>query len=103
MNGSSTDGDVDDERWQRTLDVNVTGALRLVRAAIPSLIERGGGSIVIVSSTSGFVSATDSAAYVTSKHALLGLARSIAVDYGPQCIRANAVAPGWVVTPMGDD
>lgn len=98
-----TAGDVDDERWQRTLDVNVTGVLRLVRAAIPSLIERGGGSIVLVSSTSGFVSATDSAPYVTSKHALLGLARSIAVDYGPHGIRANAIAPGWVVTPMGDD
>src|ERR687892_1376751 len=98
-----TVGDIDDERWQRTLDVNVTGVLRIVRAAIPSLIERGGGSIVFVSSTSGLVSATDSAAYVTSKHALLGLARSIAVDYGPHGIRTNAVAPGWVVTPMGDD
>jgi meso-butanediol dehydrogenase / (S,S)-butanediol dehydrogenase / diacetyl reductase len=95
--------DVDDEKWQRTLDVNLTGVLRLVRAAIPSLVERGGGSIVLVSSTSGLVSATDSAAYVTSKHALLGLTRSVAVDYGPQGIRANAVAPGWVVTPMGDD
>jgi meso-butanediol dehydrogenase / (S,S)-butanediol dehydrogenase / diacetyl reductase len=97
-----TAGDVDDERWQRTLDVNVTGVLRLVRAALPRLIERGGGSIVLVSSTSGLVSATDSAAYVTSKHALLGLARSIAVDYGPKGIRANALCPGWVVTPMGD-
>jgi meso-butanediol dehydrogenase/(S,S)-butanediol dehydrogenase/diacetyl reductase len=98
-----TAGDVDDERWQRTLDVNVTGVLRLVRAALPALIERDRGSIVLVSSTSGLVSATDSAAYVTSKHALLGLARSIAVDYGPSGIRANAVCPGWVVTPMGND
>jgi NAD(P)-dependent dehydrogenase (short-subunit alcohol dehydrogenase family) len=96
-------GDVDDERWQRTIDVNLTGTLRLVRAAIPRLIERGGGSIVLVSSTSGLVSATDSAAYVTSKHALLGLARSLAVDYGPRGIRANALCPGWVVTPMGDE
>lgn len=95
-------GDVDDERWQRTLDVNLTGTLRLVRAALPHLIERGGGSIVLVSSTSGLVSSTESAAYVTSKHALLGLARSLAVDYGPRGIRANAVCPGWVVTPMGD-
>jgi meso-butanediol dehydrogenase / (S,S)-butanediol dehydrogenase / diacetyl reductase len=97
-----TAGDVDDERWQRTLDVNVTGVLRLVRAALPFLIERGGGSIVLVSSTSGLVSATDSAAYVTSKHALIGLARSLSVDYGPSGIRANAVCPGWVVTPMAD-
>lgn len=94
---------VSDDTWQRTLDVNVTGVLRLVRAGVPHLIERGGGSIVLVSSTSGLVSATDSAAYVTSKHALLGLARSLAVDYGPSGIRANAVCPGWVVTPMGDD
>lgn len=96
-------GDVDDERWQRTLDVNLTGTLRLVRAALPRLIDRGGGSIVLVSSTSGLVSGTDSAAYVTSKHALLGLARSLAVDYGPRGIRANALCPGWVVTPMGDE
>jgi len=94
--------DVDDERWQRTLDVNLTGAFRLARAAIPSLVERGGGSIVLVSSVSALVSGTDSAAYVTSKAAMLGLARSIAVDYGPSGIRANALCPGWVETPMGD-
>ena len=94
--------DVDDERWQQTLDVNVTGAFRLARAAIPSLVERGGGSIVLVSSVSALVSGTDGAAYVTSKAALLGLARSIAVDYGPSGIRANALCPGWVETPMGD-
>jgi meso-butanediol dehydrogenase/(S,S)-butanediol dehydrogenase/diacetyl reductase len=94
--------DVDDERWQQTLDVNLTGAFRLARAAIPSLIERGGGSIVLVSSVSALVSGTDGAAYVTSKAAMLGLARSIAVDYGPNGIRANALCPGWVETPMGD-
>ena len=94
--------DVDDERWQQTLDVNLTGAFRLARAAIPSLVERGGGSIVLVSSVSALVSGTDGAAYVTSKAAMLGLARSIAVDYGPSGIRANALCPGWVDTPMGD-
>ena len=94
--------DVDDERWQRTLDVNLTGAFRLARAAIPSLLERRGGSIVMVSSVAGLVSGPGSAAYVTSKAGMNGLARSIAVDYGPSGIRANAVCPGWVVTPMGD-
>ncbi len=96
-------GDVDDERWSGTLDVNLTGPLRLVRAAIPELTARGGGSIVLVSSVSGLVSSTNSAAYDTSKAALIGLARSIAVDYGPRGIRANALCPGWVVTPMGDE
>jgi meso-butanediol dehydrogenase/(S,S)-butanediol dehydrogenase/diacetyl reductase len=95
-------GDVDDERWARTLEVNVTGAFRFARAAIPAMLERGGGSIVLVSSVSGLVSSTESAAYVTSKAAMLGLARSIAVDYGPKGIRANALCPGWVATPMGD-
>ena len=95
-------GDVDDERWARTLDVNVTGAFRFARAAIPAMLERGGGSIVLVSSVSGLVSSTESAAYVTSKAAMLGLARSIAVDYGPRGIRANALCPGWVETPMGE-
>jgi len=94
--------DVDDERWDRTLDVNVTGAFRLVRAALPALIERGGGSIVLVSSVNAFVSGSESAAYGTSKAAMNGLARSIAVDYGPRGVRANALCPGWVVTPMGD-
>jgi meso-butanediol dehydrogenase / (S,S)-butanediol dehydrogenase / diacetyl reductase len=94
--------DVDDERWDRTLDVNVTGAFRLARAAIPALIEHGGGSIVLVSSVNAFVSGTGSAAYGTSKAAMNGLARSIAVDYGPRGVRANALCPGWVVTPMGD-
>jgi NAD(P)-dependent dehydrogenase (short-subunit alcohol dehydrogenase family) len=93
---------VDDEHWTRTLDVNLTGAFRFARAGIPAMLERGGGSIVLVSSVSGLVSSTESAAYVTSKAAMLGLARSIAVDYGPSGIRANALCPGWVVTPMGD-
>jgi meso-butanediol dehydrogenase / (S,S)-butanediol dehydrogenase / diacetyl reductase len=94
--------DVDDERWDRTLDVNVSGAFRLARAAIPALIDRGGGSIVLVSSVNAFVSGTESAAYGTSKAAMNGLARSIAVDYGPKGIRANAICPGWVITEMGD-
>jgi meso-butanediol dehydrogenase / (S,S)-butanediol dehydrogenase / diacetyl reductase len=95
-------GDVDDQKWQQTLDVNVTGAFRLVRAALPSLIDRGGGSIVLVSSTAAFVSGTENAAYATSKAAMIGLARSLAVDYGPLGVRANAICPGWVVTPLGD-
>jgi NAD(P)-dependent dehydrogenase (short-subunit alcohol dehydrogenase family) len=95
-------GDVDDERWERTIQVNLTGAFRLARAALPPLIERGGGSIVLVSSVAALVSGPEGVAYQASKAALLGLARSLAVDYGPKGIRANAVCPGWVITPMGD-
>ena len=91
-----------DEQWTTTIDVNLTGPLFLIRAALPRMIERGGGSIVVVSSVSAIVSDNDSAAYVTSKAGLLGLVHSVAVDYGPLGIRANAVLPGWIRTPMAD-
>jgi meso-butanediol dehydrogenase / (S,S)-butanediol dehydrogenase / diacetyl reductase len=95
-------GDVTDEHWRRTVEVNLTAPMLLVRAALPALIDRGAGSIVLVSSISAFVSPPDGAAYDASKSALLGLTRSLAVDYGPLGIRANAVCPGWVRTPMAD-
>ncbi|MGQ0669671.1 MAG: SDR family NAD(P)-dependent oxidoreductase [Actinomycetota bacterium] len=95
-------GDVTDESWRRTIEVNLNAPMQLVRASLPALIDRGAGSIVLVSSISAFVSGTDSAAYNASKAALGGLARSIAVDYGKFGIRANALCPGWVRTPMAD-
>ena len=105
-NAATGDGrsaaDVDDEGWQRALDVNLTGPMRLARACLPSMIERRGGSIVVVSSVSALAASTDSAAYATTKTALIGLMRSIAVDFGPRGVRANVVCPGWVRTPMGD-
>jgi len=96
-------GDMDVDDWQRTLDINLNGPMLVCRAALPSMLERGGGSIVLVSSTSGMASAPASAAYDVSKSALIGLARSIAVSYGPHRIRANALCPGWVTSPMGDE
>lgn len=96
-------GDVSDEAWRDTIDINLSGALYLVRAALPHLAEaRGAGSIVLVSSVSGFASSASSAAYVASKAGMIGLAKSIAVDFGTAGVRANAVCPGWVRTPMGD-
>lgn len=100
LGGSAAE--VTDEQWTTTIDINLTGPLFLIRAALPRLIERGGGSIVVVSSVSAVVSDNDSVAYVTSKAGLLGLVHSVAVDYGPLGIRANAVLPGWVRTPMAD-
>jgi NAD(P)-dependent dehydrogenase (short-subunit alcohol dehydrogenase family) len=95
-------GEMDDEQWQRTFDVNLTGPMMMARAALPVLIERGAGSIVLVSSTNSFAATPDSVAYDASKAGLNALARGIAVDYGPRGIRANALCPGWVVTPMGN-
>jgi NAD(P)-dependent dehydrogenase (short-subunit alcohol dehydrogenase family) len=94
--------EVTDDHWGRTLDVNLTGPLLLARAALPTLIGGGGGSIVVVSSIAAVVGSPDSAAYMASKAGLLGLVRSVAVDYGPLGVRANAVLPGWVATDIGD-
>ncbi len=95
--------DLDVDVWRRTLEINVNGPMLVSRAALPSMLERGGGSIVLVASTSGMASAPASAAYDVSKAALIALARSIAVSYGPRRVRANALCPGWVTTPMGDE
>jgi NAD(P)-dependent dehydrogenase (short-subunit alcohol dehydrogenase family) len=96
-------GEVSDDAWRSTLDVNLTGAMLLVRAALPHLVGRPGTSIVLVSSVSGLRSAPRSAAYEVSKAGLLALMRSVALDYGPLGVRCNAVCPGWIRTPMGDE
>ena len=95
-------GEVSREQWAETLDVNLTGAMLLVRSALPHLVRRGGGSIVLVSSVSGLVAAPRSAAYEVSKAGLLALMRSVALDYGHLGVRSNAVCPGWIHTAMGD-
>jgi NAD(P)-dependent dehydrogenase (short-subunit alcohol dehydrogenase family) len=74
----------------------------MARAVIPVMIDRGGGSIVLVSSTAALAAAPASAAYDISKAGVVALARAIAVDYGPMGVRANSVLPGWVRTPMAD-
>jgi NAD(P)-dependent dehydrogenase (short-subunit alcohol dehydrogenase family) len=96
-------GEVEDEVWHRTLDTNLSGPMMMTRAALPLMLQRGGGSIVLVASTNGLAAAPDSVAYDVSKAGLIALARAIAVDYGPRGIRANALCPGWIVTPMGDE
>lgn len=86
--------------WREVLDVNLTAAFLVSRAAIPHLRASGGGSIVNVGSVQSHVSQRGAVAYVTSKHALLGLTRSMAVDYAVEKIRVNCVCPGTVDTPM---
>jgi meso-butanediol dehydrogenase / (S,S)-butanediol dehydrogenase / diacetyl reductase len=87
--------------WQRVIDVNLTGARLTSEAALPHLVEHR-GSIVNVSSVSAFVAHGGGAAYNTSKAGLVMLTKSLALDYGPQGVRVNAVCPGWVRTEMGD-
>ena len=86
--------------WQEVMSVNLTAAFLVSRAAIPHLRQSGGGSIVNVGSVQSHAAQRGAVAYVTSKHALLGLTRAMAVDYAAERIRVNCVCPGTVDTPM---
>lgn len=92
----------DDASWALATRLNLDTAFVCARETMPSLIERG-GSIVIVSSLAGHFAGPDVVGYVTMKHALIGLTRSLARDYGRRGVRANAVCPGWVKTEMADE
>lgn len=89
-----------DEQWDEVLNVNLRGAWNASRAVIPHLLENGGGTVVNVSSVQALASQQNVLAYTVSKHGLLGLTRSIAMDFAKQGVRANAVCPGTVDTPM---
>ena len=89
------------ERWQRVLATNLTGAFLVCRAALPQLIETG-GAIVTISSLGGLRATPASAAYASSKAGLVMLTQCMALDHGPQGVRANCVCPGWIRTPMAD-
>lgn len=88
-----------DETWAKSFAVNVTGSMMVCRAALPLLKERG-GAIVNIASVGAFNASGQNAAYSASKAALVSYTRSLAFAHGPDRIRANAVAPGWVRTPM---
>ncbi|MFE9647670.1 SDR family NAD(P)-dependent oxidoreductase [Streptomyces sp. NPDC006365] len=87
--------------WQDTLRANLDTAYVTTRIALPALIDTG-GAVVLVSSLAGTLAVPAAAAYTTSKHALIGLTRSLAADFGPLGVRANVICPGAVRTPMLD-
>jgi NAD(P)-dependent dehydrogenase (short-subunit alcohol dehydrogenase family) len=89
------------EGWEATLRTNLTGSFLMTKRALPHLIERR-GSIVYVSSINGLLAGPGWTSYCVSKAGLIMLARCVASDYGREGVRANAVCPGWVRTPMAD-
>lgn len=86
--------------WDKTMAVNLKGHWMMSKCAIPEMMKRGTGSIVNVSSVQGLASQRNVVAYSTSKHAMIGLTRSMAVDLASRHIRVNCVCPGTVNTPM---
>ncbi|MGI8469734.1 MAG: SDR family NAD(P)-dependent oxidoreductase [Pyrinomonadaceae bacterium] len=90
----------DEAQWEEVLNINLKGAWNAAKSVIPFLQNAGGGTIVNVSSVQALASQQNVLAYTVSKHGLLGLTRSMAMDFAKDKIRANCVCPGTVDTPM---
>ncbi|MBU6496840.1 MAG: SDR family oxidoreductase [Acidobacteria bacterium] len=98
MDGFLPLDEVDDDTWQRVMSINLDAVMRLSRAVLPGMLERGHGSIVNVTSEAGLRASAAGTAYTVSKHAVVGLTRSAAFFYTPRGVRVNAVAPGATLT-----
>ncbi len=91
-----------DDQWQRMLDLNLTAPFRCIRRAVPSMVDRGGGRIVVIASVAARIGEPYISAYTASKHGVLGLVRSVASELISTGVTVNAVCPGYVDTPMTD-
>lgn len=89
-----------EDEWDEVINVNLKSVFLMSKYAIPEMIRRGGGAIVITGSVQSVAAQRNSVHYVVSKHGLLGLTRCLALDYAKQNIRANCVLPGAIDTPM---
>ena len=92
--------ELEPELWQQMIDVNLTGAWNTCQVGAPHLIERGGGAIVITSSSAALKGYPSVVNYVAAKHGVVGLTRALAIELGPHRIRVNNIAPTQVSTDM---
>jgi NAD(P)-dependent dehydrogenase (short-subunit alcohol dehydrogenase family) len=95
-------GAVDLADWQRVIDINLNGVLYGMRYEIPAMLQAGAGDCAIVNMASihGAVAAIGNSAYTAAKHAVVGLTRNAAAEYGPQGLRVNCVGPAYIETPL---
>ena len=92
--------DFDETSWDNVMAVNVKGMMLMCKAVIPHMLRQGGGSIINTASVMATLTEPGYEAYTTSKAAVIGLSKAIAVSYAERGIRCNALCPGWVDTPM---
>jgi 3-hydroxybutyrate dehydrogenase len=91
------------ELWARIMTINVESAVRLMQLTLDPMAARGWGRVINVASIAAKSGLRYSAAYNASKHALLGVTRSVALDYATKGVTVNAICPGWVLTPMAEE
>lgn len=97
-NGTAMDTDLD--TWNLILGINLTGLWLMCRAVLPQMVERKAGSIVNIASVGSLVASPSNAAYIAAKGGVATLTKSIAIDFAPYNVRANAICPGTVPTPL---
>lgn len=95
--------DCTEEEWDETIDSSLKGAFLMSKYTLPSMIERGSGSIIHTSSGWGILGGEKAAAYCAAKGGLIVMAKAMAIDHGPDGIRVNCICPGDVMTPMLPD
>lgn len=100
--GLGTATEITDEDWQLSMRLNLDTAFYSARACLPHLMKQQ-GTMVLLGSLASFQAGGEVCGYTTAKHAIAGLTRSMARDFGPKGVRVNCVCPGWIRTPMADE
>jgi len=100
--GLGTATEMSDDDWHQSMRLNLDTAFYSARACLPHLIKQQ-GTMVLLGSLASFQAGGEVCGYTTAKHAIVGLTRSMARDFGPQGVRVNCVCPGWIRTPMADE